>query len=110
MTKNKKTKSMDPREGLEFKKGKPKKGTSDHLGNPVVVRSADKGRMFTAAQVRALDEAKEEKNYKKKDRIKSSGDKDRIKLMSSNLRRYSNGGEARGGGAAIRGLGFKGVF
>ena len=60
-----------------------------------------KSRMFTAAEVRALDEAKEEKNYKKKDRIK---------LMSSNLRKYSNGGEARGGGAAIRGLGFKGVF
>ena len=73
-----------------------------------------KGRMFTAAEVRALDEAKEEKNYKKKDRIKSSGDKDRIKLMSSNLRRYTKGGmcpgESRGGGAAIRGKGFKGVF
>ena len=75
---------------------------------------AKKGRMFTAAEVRALDEAKEEKNYKKKDRIKSSGDKDRIKLMSSNLRRYTKGGmcpgESRGGGAAIRGKGFKGVF
>ena len=64
-----------------------------------------KGRMFTAAEVRALDEAKEEKNYKKEDRIK---------LMSSNLRRYTKGGmcpgESRGGGAAIRGKGFKGIF
>ena len=77
-------------------------------------KEVKKGRMFTAAEVRALDEAKEEKNYKKKDRIKSSGDKDRIKLMSSNLRRYTKGGmcpgESRGGGAAIRGKGFKGIF
>ncbi len=75
---------------------------------------AKEGRMFTAAEVRALDEAKEEKNFKKKDRIKSSGDKDRIKLMSSNLRRYTKGGmcpgESRGGGAAIKGKGFKGIF
>jgi len=110
MTKSKKTKSMDPREGLEFKKGKPKKGTSDHLGNPVVVRSADKGRMFTAAEVRALDEAKSEKNYKKKDRIKQSKDEDRIELMSTNLTRFREGGICRGGGAAIKGMNFKGVF
>ena len=36
-------KSVDPRKGLEFKKGRPPKGTSDHLGNPVVVREASKG-------------------------------------------------------------------
>ena len=55
------------------------------------IKKASKGRMFTAAEVRALDEAKEDKNYKKKDRIKSSGDKDRIKLMKSNLKRYNIG-------------------
>lgn len=55
-------------------------------------KKAKKGRMFTAAEVRALDEAKSAKNYKKKDRIESSGDKDRIKLMKSNLRRYKEGG------------------
>ena len=38
-------KSIDPRKGLEFKKGTPPKGTSDHLGNPVVVREASKGGM-----------------------------------------------------------------
>tara|TARA_R100001086_G_scaffold71788_1_gene34469 strand:- start:5518 stop:6207 length:690 start_codon:yes stop_codon:yes gene_type:complete len=54
-------------------------------------KKAKKGRMFTAAEVRALDEAKSAKNYKKKDRIESSGDKDRIKLMKSNLRRYKDG-------------------
>ena len=69
-----------------------------------------KTRMFTAAEVRALDEAKEEKNYKKKDRIESSGDKDKIKLMKTNLRKYSEGGMSRGGGAAIKGMNFKGVF
>ena len=67
-------------------------------------------RLFTAAEVRALDEAKEKKNYKKKDRIESSGDKDRIKLMKSNLTRYTEGGMCRGAGAAIRGTKFKGVF
>ena len=36
-------KSVDPRKGLEFKRGRPPKGTSDHLGNPVVVREASKG-------------------------------------------------------------------
>ena len=39
---------VDPRKGLEFKKGKPKKGTSDHLGNPVEVRSAKVGKLMTA--------------------------------------------------------------
>ena len=39
---------VDPRKGLEFKKGKPKKGTSDHLGNPVVVREAKVGKLMTA--------------------------------------------------------------
>ena len=110
MTKKKKQKSLDPRTGLEFKKGRMKEGTSDHLRNPVVARSAEKGRMFTAAEVRALDEAKEKKNYKKKDRIKSSGDKDRIKLMSYNLTGYTEGGMCRGAGAAIKGTKFKGVF
>ena len=57
-----------------------------------------------------VDEAKEKKNYKKKDRIESSGDKDRIKLMKSNLTRYTEGGMCRGAGAAIRGTKFKGVF
>jgi hypothetical protein len=28
---------------LEFKRGKPPIGTSDHLGNPVIVREANKG-------------------------------------------------------------------
>ena len=41
-------KQVDPRHGLEFRKGKPKKGTSDHLGNPVVVRSAKVGKLMTA--------------------------------------------------------------
>ena len=45
MTKKKKQKSLDPRTGLEFKKGRMKEGTSDHLRNPVVVRSAEKGRI-----------------------------------------------------------------
>lgn len=79
-------------------------------------------KMFTAAEVRALDEAKEEKNYKKKDRIMQSGDKDRIKLMKSNLTRFGSGGDAscgcsscmgesaRGAGAAVKGTNFKGVF
>ena len=101
MTKKKKQKSLDPRTGLEFKKGRMKEGTSDHLRNPVVARSAEKGRMFTAAEVRALDEAKEKKNYKKKDRIK---------LMSYNLTGYTEGGMCRGAGAAIKGTKFKGVF
>ena len=73
-------------------------------------KEVKKGRMFTAAEVRALDEAKEKKNYKKKDRIKSSGDKDRIKLMSYNLTGYTEGGMCRGAGAAIKGTKFKGVF
>tara|TARA_R100001079_G_scaffold72140_1_gene38278 strand:- start:53 stop:277 length:225 start_codon:yes stop_codon:yes gene_type:complete len=70
----------------------------------------NKGRMFTAAEVRALDEAKSEKNYKKKDRIKQSKDEDRIELMSTNLTRFREGGICRGGGAAIKGMNFKGVF
>ena len=69
-----------------------------------------KGRMFTAAEVRALDEAKSAKNYKKKDRIKSSGDKERIELMGTNLRKYTKGGMCRGAGAAIKGTSFKGIF
>ena len=32
----------------------------------------------------------------KKDRIKSSGDKERIELMSTNLRKYTKGGMRRG--------------
>ena len=72
--------------------------------------SKKKGRMFTAAEVRALDEAKEKKNFRKKDRIESSGDKDRIKLMEYNLTGYKEGGMCRGAGAAIKGTKFKGVF
>ena len=68
------------------------------------------GRMFTAAEVRALDEAKSAKNYKKKDRIKSSGDKERIELMGTNLKKFTDGGMCRGAGAAIKGTKFKGVF
>ena len=52
--------------------------------------------------MRALDEAKSEKNYKKKDRIKSSGDKDRIKLMSYNLTGYTEGGMCRGVDCSLR--------
>jgi len=104
-------KDVDPRKGLEFKRGRPPKGTSDHLGNPVVVREASKGRMFTAAQVRALDESTGPKaNPKKKERIYQSGDKDRIKLSKSDLKRFSGGGMARGMGAAIKGGKFEGVF
>ena len=69
-----------------------------------------KGRMFTAAEVRALDEAKSAKNYKKKDRIKSSGDKERIELMGTNLKKFTDCGMCRGAGAAIKGTKFKGVF
>ena len=72
--------------------------------------SKKKGRMFTAAEVRALDEAKEKKNFRKKDRIESSGDKDRIKLMEYNLTGYTEGGMCRGAGATIKGTKFKGVF
>ena len=36
-------KKVDPRQGLEFKKGKPPKGTSNHLNNPVIVREAKGG-------------------------------------------------------------------
>ena len=73
-------------------------------------KEVKKGRMFTAAEVRALDEAKSAKNYKKKDRIKSSGDKERIELMGTNLRKYTKGGMCRGAGAAIKGTSFKGIF
>mgnify|MGYP003152236634 FL=1 len=73
-------------------------------------KEVKKGRMFTAAEVRALDEAKSAKNYKKKDRIKSSGDKERIELMGTDLRKYTEGGMCRGAGAAIKGTKFKGVF
>ena len=72
--------------------------------------SKKKGRMFTAAEVRALDEAKEKKNFRKKDRIESSGDKDRIKLMEYNLTGYTEGGMCRGAGAAIKWTKFKGAF
>ena len=73
-------------------------------------KEVKKGRMFTAAEVRALDEAKSAKNYKKKDRIKSSGDKERIELMGTNLKKFTDGGMCRGAGAAIKGTKFKGVF
>ena len=77
---------------------------------PKKVSGLKKGRMFTAAEVRALDEAKSAKNYKKKDRIKSSGDKERIELMGTNLKKFTDGGMCRGAGAAIKGTKFKGVF
>lgn len=55
-------------------------------------KKASKGRMFTAAQVRALDESTGSKvNPKKKERIMQSGDKDKIKLSKTNLKRYSTG-------------------
>ena len=55
-------------------------------------KKASKGRMFTAAQVRALDESTGPKvNPKKKERIMQSGDKDKIKLSKTNLKRYSTG-------------------
>ena len=69
-----------------------------------------KSRTISAAEVRALDEAKEKKHYKKKDRIMSGGDKVKIKLMNTNLRKYTKGGMCRGAGAAIKGADFKGVF
>ena len=43
--KSDKKKSLDPRQGLEFKRGKSPPGTSDHLGNPVEVISIKKGGM-----------------------------------------------------------------
>ena len=95
-TKQGKTKNLE----VVFKKVLGKK-TGDEV---------KKGRMFTAAEVRALDEAKSAKNYKKKDRIKSSGDKERIELMGTDLRKYTEGGMCRGAGAAIKGTKFKGVF
>lgn len=81
-----------------------------------------KGRMFLGSTFRALDEAKEAKNYKKKDRIMQSGDIDRISLMKSDLLRLDSGGDAscgcsscmgesaKGAGAAVKGTNFKGVF
>jgi hypothetical protein len=59
------------------------------IGKP---KKANKGRMFTGAQVRALDESTGPKvNPKKKERIMQSGDKDKIKLSKTNLKRYSTG-------------------
>jgi len=70
-----------------------------------------KGRMFTAAEVRALDESTGPKaNPKKKERIMQSGDKDKIKLSKTNLKRFQCGGMARGMGAAIKGGKFEGIF
>ena len=49
-----------------------------------------KGRMFTAAEVRALDESTGSKvNPKKKERIMQSGDKDKIKLSKTNLKDFN---------------------
>ena len=42
-----KKRKMDPRQGLEFKRGRPPLGRSDHLGNPVEVISIKKGGMPT---------------------------------------------------------------
>ena len=56
------------------------------------IKKAKKGRMFTAAEVRALDESTGSKvNPKKKERIMQSGDKDKIKLSKTNLKRYNIG-------------------
>ena len=73
-----KNKNKDPRKGLEFKKGKPPKGSSDHLNNPVVVREAKVGKLMTAGSQSAIG------------RLEKSG--------------------MRGGGIAIKGTDFKGVF
>tara|TARA_X000001388_G_scaffold17901_3_gene11158 strand:+ start:1357 stop:1674 length:318 start_codon:yes stop_codon:yes gene_type:complete len=43
--KGKEKKNKDSRFGLEFKKGTPPLGTSDHLGNPVVVIEVKSGGM-----------------------------------------------------------------
>jgi len=59
------------------------------------LQKAKEGRMFTAAEFRALDESTSPKaNPKKKERIMQSGDKDRIKLSKSDLKRFSVGGGA----------------
>ena len=59
------------------------------IGKP---KKAKEGRMFTAAEVRALDESTGSKvNPKKKERIMQSGDKDKIKLSKTNLKRYNIG-------------------
>ena len=81
------------------------------IGKPKKVKKAKEGRMFTAAEFRALDESTSPKaNPKKKERIYQSGDKDRIKLSKSDLKRFSGGGIARGMGAAIKGGKFQGSF
>ena len=67
-------KQVDPRQGLEFKKGRPPKGKTNHLNNPVVVREAKKGKMMIMIAVG--------KPVKK----------------------------SKGGGIAIKGTNFKGVF
>ena len=62
------------------------------IGKPKKVKKAKEGRMFTAAQVRALDESTGPKaNPKKKERIMESGDKDKIKLSKTNLKKFSTG-------------------
>ena len=42
-------KQIDPRQGLEFKRGRPPLGRSDHLGNPVEVISIKKGGILKVA-------------------------------------------------------------
>jgi hypothetical protein len=42
----KKVKNKDPRKGLEFKKGRPPKGSTNHLNNPVIVREAYQGKFI----------------------------------------------------------------
>ena len=73
-------KQVDPRRGLEFKKGRPPKGKTNHLNNPVVVREAKVGKLMTAGSQSAMG-----------------------RLEKSGLR-------MRGGGIAIKGTDFKGVF
>ena len=90
-------KSIDPRKGLEFKKGTPRKGTSDHLNNPVVVRKANKGGDAKIKKViSGLHKA-------------SALHKGQAKSLQTVLKK-SGGGMARGAGAAIRGNKFQGVF
>ena len=123
---------IDPRKGLEFKKGKPKKGTSDHLGNPVEVRAAKVGMAVSAGaqsgmgrlQKSGLIKAKKGKMMimiaigKAKPKKASKG---KIMQVANKLEKASkaHAGQAqtlkslklsRGGGAAIRGTNFKGVF
>ena len=75
-----------------------------------VKKSKKKNYDMTATELNALVESVNAPNPKKKDRIYSSGNKMKIKRSKEDINRFECGGEVRGGGAAIRGKGFKGVF